>query len=244
MPTQSAVCPHCEAKLKVPETAAGKKIRCPKCNESFKVPADDEEPTAVAPKASALKAKRARQRADDDDEEVARRGRSAREDDDEDEEPARKRRPRKSAGNQRRVWWIVGSSVGLVLVAGGIVAGLLIFSGKSSAYKKREAISRQTIELFNTLCDVLDTVHDSQSAKAAAVKINEIHERGIELGKEEKRVSLSEEEQMELKKRDYPEMQKVKERMKNSIRDAIAKSEGEPDFMRAMTRFAEAGNSR
>jgi predicted Zn finger-like uncharacterized protein len=32
-------CPHCSARIRLPEDAAGKRVRCPKCKEPFRVPA-------------------------------------------------------------------------------------------------------------------------------------------------------------------------------------------------------------
>lgn len=44
----SVACPTCGAKLKTPDNAAGKKIKCPKCEKLIDVPADGEETAAVA----------------------------------------------------------------------------------------------------------------------------------------------------------------------------------------------------
>lgn len=33
----STQCPHCDAKLKVPDSASGKKVRCPKCSSPFRI---------------------------------------------------------------------------------------------------------------------------------------------------------------------------------------------------------------
>jgi hypothetical protein len=40
--TVEASCPHCAGKFRLPEAAAGKKIRCPKCKEPMAVPAPAE----------------------------------------------------------------------------------------------------------------------------------------------------------------------------------------------------------
>jgi hypothetical protein len=51
----STSCPHCAAPVKVADRLAGKRIRCPKCQEAFRVPAresdepDDEERTTMRP---------------------------------------------------------------------------------------------------------------------------------------------------------------------------------------------------
>jgi len=37
-------CPGCSATLKAPDTAAGKKVKCPKCTSAIPVPAAEEPP--------------------------------------------------------------------------------------------------------------------------------------------------------------------------------------------------------
>ena len=83
-------CPGCSAKMKAPDGAAGKKIKCPKCQEAITVPAAEElddfevvedapakkpAPAAAKPKVKAV--------AEDDDE-------------DEDEKPKKKKKPAKA----------------------------------------------------------------------------------------------------------------------------------------------------
>jgi uncharacterized protein len=48
----SVTCPTCGAKLKTPDTAAGKKIKCPKCEKLIDVPAEGEEAVADVPAAA------------------------------------------------------------------------------------------------------------------------------------------------------------------------------------------------
>jgi predicted Zn finger-like uncharacterized protein len=43
------VCDNCQAKIRVPDTAAGKKVKCPKCATVLQVPAADVPPEAPAP---------------------------------------------------------------------------------------------------------------------------------------------------------------------------------------------------
>jgi DNA-directed RNA polymerase subunit RPC12/RpoP len=45
--TVEASCSHCAGKFRLPETAAGKKIRCPKCKEPMAVPALAEKPKSA-----------------------------------------------------------------------------------------------------------------------------------------------------------------------------------------------------
>lgn len=42
-------CPHCQAKVRAPETLIGKKVKCPTCKEQFTVDADAAESPAAAP---------------------------------------------------------------------------------------------------------------------------------------------------------------------------------------------------
>jgi len=116
MASLSAVCRNCDAKLKVPETAAGKKIRCPKCEEVFIVPAKEREPVR---KVSALVGKRA-PRIEDDDE------------DDFEERPRKKRK--KAQGNPLLLWGLIGG-IAFLVIAGGAVAAVVLFlnSGKGSS---------------------------------------------------------------------------------------------------------------
>ncbi|MBC7855772.1 MAG: DUF4339 domain-containing protein [Pirellulaceae bacterium] len=51
MPLQVA-CPSCNAKLRAPDTAAGKKTKCPKCQAVIAVPADAPQAPAVSPGAA------------------------------------------------------------------------------------------------------------------------------------------------------------------------------------------------
>ena len=52
----SVTCGSCTTKLKAPETASGRKVKCPKCGTSVPVPADKATPPAAAGKAAPVSA--------------------------------------------------------------------------------------------------------------------------------------------------------------------------------------------
>lgn len=55
-------CPHCGCSCKIPETAAGKKVKCPRCAKPFPVPAADDAAVPVAERAGAAAPERSEQR--------------------------------------------------------------------------------------------------------------------------------------------------------------------------------------
>ncbi len=115
-------CTACPAKLRVPESAAGKQIRCPKCEAVVDVPVPGaaEEVPVVDAKVAPVRPKPVV--ADDDDEEVdtedARPRRKKRDRAAEDEPPPRRRKKRKAANR--------GSGGGVVLT---VIVGLLLVCG-------------------------------------------------------------------------------------------------------------------
>jgi predicted Zn finger-like uncharacterized protein len=105
-------CPNCQAQLRMPDAALGKKVRCPKCQHAFVASEEKRGPAVVKlvappkPKApppldeelEAEEAPPARRRRRDEDDEVAeaprRKRRPVDDDDDEDDEPRSRRRRR------------------------------------------------------------------------------------------------------------------------------------------------------
>jgi phage FluMu protein Com/type II secretory pathway pseudopilin PulG len=144
-------CPSCKTKLQAAETNAGKKIRCPKCQQTATVPAPEEdvpteaitealvespaeEPTAVTTPEIAKTAKKRRRDRDDDD-------------DDQDEDDRPRRRRRDAADDDAPVKAAAGISVAVIVVAVlgvggccgvGILAALLV----PAMQKVREAAAR------------------------------------------------------------------------------------------------------
>ena len=147
MPVQ-VFCPGCQKKLRVPETAQGKRVKCLACTHVFHVPSatveprDDPEPVRrpskprLAPREESFR---------EEDEDLPRRvARSKRRDpeyDDEDDQGPREPRRRRSRDDVRRrpkqssgamVWIIVAASV-LVAVLGGGLTWLLIRNASRDA---------------------------------------------------------------------------------------------------------------
>lgn len=90
----SVACPECEKRLKVADTVAGKKIRCPACKAVVAVPdADDfvepDEDVGITETPPAKKRLPARKLRDDDEEERRPKARKSRDDDAEDDEDRR-----------------------------------------------------------------------------------------------------------------------------------------------------------
>jgi len=110
MPT-SIKCPECQKSLKVNESLAGKRVRCPACQRRFVVPGavdelEEVDPSSLASEAetdssvqATRPARRPRPQPDEEDEEDERPARRSRrepeEDEDDDDEEERPRRPRR-----------------------------------------------------------------------------------------------------------------------------------------------------
>ena len=128
-------CPGCETDVSLPDTLAGKTIRCKKCGETFPVTAkvaakskpvvvvdeDDDEDDDDTPKAKPAKRlpAKALARKDEDDE-----------DDDEEDAP-----------KSRKGLLIGGSVLGVLLLVGGGIAGYSLLSGGSSKDATQAAVT-------------------------------------------------------------------------------------------------------
>jgi hypothetical protein len=95
----AVVCSNCSAKLNAPDGAAGKKVKCPKCQSPIVVPdiqpmqfevVEDEPAPARRPAGKPTRVKAAVE--DDDDDRPRRKRRSEEEEDDEDDRPLKKKR--------------------------------------------------------------------------------------------------------------------------------------------------------
>jgi hypothetical protein len=126
MPFTTA-CPNCSARLQVPDTLAGKRVRCKKCHEPFLVEAPiEDEDVRVSKKA---------QRADD-------RGVAG---DDEDERPARKKKKKKKKEGVPPL--VIGLVVGgVILVGGGLAAFILLKDDKKPDSELAEAKGKSSGE--------------------------------------------------------------------------------------------------
>ena len=140
------VCAECKSRLNAPDAAAGKTLRCPKCQMALVVPAAaampefevvDEEPTPAKKPTAAPPAKKKIIVEDDDDEDDRPKARKRRDDDEDDRPRARKRsgdddvdededdedRPRKKKKGKKAAAGMspaaIAAIVGGVLVVGG-----------------------------------------------------------------------------------------------------------------------------
>jgi hypothetical protein len=127
----ATTCPHCDTKLRAPDAAAGKKIRCPKCQGTVPVSApvadNDEAVQAVPPRRKSLPSdekpktrNQARPAPEEEDEPVSRRSR---------------KRPRK----------VKSASLPLLLGIGGVVVMLLIAGGGLIWWLTRDKASSSPI---------------------------------------------------------------------------------------------------
>ncbi len=150
----SVVCSSCSAKLNAPDTAAGKKIKCPKCQAVCSVPApasdfevvDEPEPgPKPKPKKTVAKATvdddeerpRKRKAADEDDEDDrprAKKKATRQTEDDEDDRPRKRKRDRdeEQAGGSSKL--LIGGIIGVLLLAGvGFAVYWFGFRGKTDS---------------------------------------------------------------------------------------------------------------
>lgn len=108
----SVVCPACSAKLNAPDAAAGKRVKCPKCQGPVTVPEEyfiDPEPAEPTPAAGAA------------DEPEDRPRRKSRTQDDEDVDRPRKKKKKKPAKSGIPVLYLVAAGIAGVAAVGGIV---------------------------------------------------------------------------------------------------------------------------
>lgn len=141
MPTISA-CPNCDKKLKTPDGAEGRKLRCPGCQAALIITED-----GLASAEEAVKPRKGRAAARDEDyeDEAPRRSRRRSDDDDEgDEDEVPRRRSRKRSGGGIPMWaWLTG---GGVLGVGLIILVLVLVLGGGDKFEKiKEGMSEDQV---------------------------------------------------------------------------------------------------
>ena len=132
----SIVCGNCSAKMKAPDTAAGKRVKCPKCSTPILVPVaeDDFEIVDDEPR-KPLKSAVKPVAVDDDDEVDDRPEKKSRrrdhDDDDDDDEEERPRKKKNATAKKKGVpvWAFAIAGVAFVAVI-GVVAALVLIGGK------------------------------------------------------------------------------------------------------------------
>jgi hypothetical protein len=144
-------CPGCGAKLNAPDSAAGKKVKCPKpgCGTVMAVPAplplDEDEPEQAPPpkprKVAAARVdddeddrprKKSRRDDDEEDEDDRPKSKRRRDEDDDDDDWKRKKKKRRQAAGGLSPGVIVAIAVGGLLVLGGIGYGVYALVSKKS----------------------------------------------------------------------------------------------------------------
>jgi hypothetical protein len=139
------VCPNCSAKLNAPDSAAGKRVKCPKCQTGMVVPeplpeaspfevVDDPQPAAkAAPKVAGRPRAAVKAEADDEDD---RRRKRRRDEDDEDDDRPKKKKKKAAADNSMLIRNVVGGVLLVVLVA---VAGYVFYDRAQKAKEEDTA---------------------------------------------------------------------------------------------------------
>ncbi len=131
-------CTNCSAKLNAPDSAAGKRVKCPKCAKRIVVPKvdDDVEDDDTAPRKtvnSVVAKKSVPIEPEDDDERPRKKTRRREEENDEDERPRKKTKADSKNKKGGVPWWVFAiAGVGLVGVI-GVVATLVLTGGKPGA---------------------------------------------------------------------------------------------------------------
>ena len=138
-------CPNCDRSVHVPETAAGKQVRCPRCQEPFEVPAEDPDdergdgredpeprrrprdderrrPAARDEEDDRPVRPRSRRRDEDEEDDRPRRSRPRSRDDDDDRPRRRRRKRSRSRGDE----WSWGWSPWIGITYGPIQVGIII----------------------------------------------------------------------------------------------------------------------
>src|SRR5262245_13183136 len=150
----AVVCPECDAKLRVGDQFAGKKVRCPKCSGVIPVSAEPEE-VAITEKprravgglngaghsngaghGAMAPAKATSRLPDDDDEMPVKKTRSADADDDTDldEKPRKKKKKKKEKESKALLIGLLCGG-GLLLIGGGVLLIILLSGGGDDTKK-------------------------------------------------------------------------------------------------------------
>ena len=106
---------------------------------------------------------------------------------------------------------------------------------------KHEAAMKETIAILDELSGVLETVKDKETAKAAAAKFKGIEDKFAAVAKKAKDLGEPPADKKDaLEKKFEAALKKSTERMQKAMGDAVGKSGGDPEFLKA---FQELGKS-
>lgn len=119
-----------------------------------------------------------------------------------------------------------------------LLLGLLC--GCGGAYGKHAAFEKEVIQALNDLADVLESVKDKDSSKAAADKIENVSDRMEKLKKRGDALpKLTKEEEEKLNQTFKDDREKAAKRLRSASTQAGIQST-EPSFINAMQRSANA----
>ena len=228
-------CPECAQALSLKaELPPGKRIKCPKCATVFApIPVEAEEPLEeISEKPLRKKPAPTRTREDDDD------------DDDRDdyEERPRKRKSKAKKGGSSLLLYSVLGGVGVLVAIGIFVTLFFVIAGRGNARERHEAVAQDAVSALVDLENVFRTVKNKDTARDAAVKINQICDRLEEIGKKAKtlpRISVADDQQLQAKFK--PQIDAINQRMGQVGFQAGMNSGGEPSFMAAAMRLERVG---
>jgi hypothetical protein len=245
-------CPDCAQKLKLTDDLApGKRIKCPKCSTVFR-PSDMAvrvEKSAARPKPSSDQIEVVEVVGDRPASPAGKsRTRRPRDDEDQDDEDFERRpRKRKKKKKSSHFGLILGLSIGggVLLVAGLVVAILILARGASgTAFEQQEAAVKELIQTVRELDEVLRTVRDPGSGKAAAPKILQLCSKMESLkSRADSLPKVTKAEEDQLSNKYLPELNRLVGSMQGSIIQATLRARTDPDFVAAMKRLESAARN-
>ena len=194
---------------------------------------DDEEDDDDRPR------KKRRDEDDEDDDDPPRKKRRDDDDDDDEDRPIRfKKKKRKKHQKSNQVFILSLAGGGGLLLA--IIVGLIIFMFWGN---EREKIMREQISIMNDMAALLEGVKDSDSAKAAAPRVEKIASRFQELKKRADAAGKATEAEGERLAKEFGlELKTSTERLIKAGFKAAAACQGEETFVNAFKKM-EALNS-
>ncbi len=129
---------------------------------------------------------------------------------------------------------------GLTAIWISILVGILGGWSGSDGHDKSEAFANDSIQAWNDLADAMESVKDPASAKAAAVKINEVSDRLVELtnrAKDPPKVTTGSDRLVQL---GFDlKINEAMERFKQAASNAKGACGGDPDFVKAVHHLKE-----
>jgi len=241
-------CPECGTKLRLKtELAPGKRLRCAKCSVIFapqpeeeiieSIDPDPDPPVRVAAKkpaasrAAAAEPEEPEVWVDEEAEEGA------------EERPVRrKRRPLRPIRKKSRFGLILGLSLGGGFLLLAAIAGVVLFLvlGPSKNYREHDSIEKEGIKIQTEFAEVLESVKDPASAKAAVPKVERICDRLEDLIRREKALpDLNEKEKKSLEEKYQDEVRQLGGRLMQAAMNAGKLAVAEPSLIAVLKKYDE-----